>query len=666
LAELSGLIRRLLPNGLKSKESPNLGRIKFYRRFLVETSNVFFPSEETIKQETPTVARMKLLPAPEMREALGLSTSEAMTPSVSQQPEPISIMVPSDSGILDSQQPVEAQIGLSSVPMARENTGLLTVCAVAASVSQANQPRYFFKSVRDPVQRPSDLKENILLIIRNQSESLPNHFPQDVLDCKTKIYEGNIDRLPYLGHTPEDLEKTERVSNLLAHVTHTTTDPDNKLALCSLDLNVIVAAIRKMKGEMGLAELATAILVNMVMEQGLYKQLMFYRNRSEFINRSEELLGISPSKIRDMNLRGKAFHIHQKDLIDGIEGEAGITLEELACKHLSKLTLYSKAVGKYGRVEALRRLKAQTFEEFHGGLKDANKRSQKPCTPKSDVSPDMTQYSAAEREFYRVISKGGYPCVVRNLTESQVQQVKTKLDDYHRRIMKEWYERHAHWHKPYDPANPLKIDNDFWYLNDIEDITRRIRAANSVNAPKRCSIAILMFRLSHEEALKSQWRDYQGELLRYVSFAKFSMEVLGFGEDYRDYVRVGRILWDRQYYRFLVGLDIHTDAMFYKLRYLDDAMKTHKSNEVLIYQRLQTLSVRDFALFSRNPVFESTFVKKLSKTKREKFAGLLKTLAENRNDQMTHIIELHNYDEMAVAHVFVNENSCNPSCGRSP
>jgi hypothetical protein len=454
------------------------------------------------------------------------------------------------------------------------------------------------------------------------------------------LYRWTTDGSPYSPEQTADLKEIARVLDI---VWRTSLPIDEVMVLTTRDFHSIVAVIRNLRKKVGLAELATATLLAIVVNRQLYGNIGC-RSESEFFQRHSEAMGLSSSRVRDYCKRGRAFLKYKGDILNGVGNTSGITLDEFVGHHMSKLTLYEKAVEKFGAEEALRNLKELSFREFQKAISTRK--------PKNEISPnDLSKtppsknsssheiledqkamflkldFAPNEKRLLRIIAKGGIFCITNErLTEDQVTLVETRLRQ--RRV--QVFENNlkcgplAVPYKPFDPNNPLVISDELYTLSNINDIILRIRAGLALVVPARRTIAILVFRLYSEKLeFESQWK-HPRDGIEYKSFRDFAMEELGLGEDYRDYIAVGRVLKD--YYYFLDGLsDMDTEVVFLKLRYLPPALRNHKGDEPLVLARLRTLTVREFKLFSEDPDFEITFSKRFTKKQLDRLNEMLPT-----------------------------------------
>jgi len=400
------------------------------------------------------------------------------------------------------------------------------------------------------------------------------------------------------------------------------------IPLITNEFDSMVAIIRKLRKKIGVSELVAMLLLALLVDKKLYKQIGC-RSDTAFFRTYSEAMGMSRSRARDYCKRGTIFLKYYNDFIEGVGSVTGIPLNDFADSHMSKLTLYEKAVEKFGREEAFALFKSCTFRDFQDKLKVVIK-----STKQSEKSHDISQKSPkssddvhrrqkemieglnlapSEKRLLRIIAKGGMYHVTQYLTEEQVIQVESRLHQRRNEVFERnlqvapiGFER-----KSYNPDDPLSFSEELFELWNASDIILRIRDGLARTIPLRRSIALLVFRLFRD--CKSTW-SFHG----YNNFRDFAMKELGMGEEYRDYLRVGKILWhNHQFLHYITDMD--TEDMFFKLRYLEDALKTHSGNEPLVLARLRTLSIREFKLFSEMPDFEITFSKRLTKKQLQKF-----------------------------------------------
>ncbi|MDR0288033.1 MAG: hypothetical protein LBI03_10070 [Clostridiales bacterium] len=447
---------------------------------------------------------------------------------------------------------------------------------------------------------------------------------------------------------PEDSKLFRNIVLIHADAYHTLKVPlkwNDLTALTSIDFNDIVRVIRTLRGKVGIAEIAIMVLMARMVDSYSWYGWNQIKSVSTFLKVYSRDMGVSPSKAREYYNRGKVFLKHKDDILNGVGGVPGIPLETVASSCLAKLTYYDKAVELLGREQALSNLKNCTFKEFQekmvnaSGKDDGDKPKKSPSDNKSQADDLTALYEANsayvhelnlrpnEKRLLRIIAKGGRPIVTRRLlTDEEIEVIESRLREYRVNILQQNYDTHcsSRNEEHFDVKNPLAISDNLFEIKDYEEIILRIRTGIALLQPARRLIAILLFRLYFEGHFKNKWKNPR-DGVKYSSFKDFAIEELGMGEDYRVYLAVGKVL--KTHYYFLEYLtDLDTEAMFLKLRYLPDALRTHKNNKPLVLARLRSLTVREFKTFSVFPDFEATFSKRLTKKQLERFTQRLSAI----------------------------------------
>jgi hypothetical protein len=475
------------------------------------------------------------------------------------------------------------------------------------------------------------------------------------------------------SYSTEQLNLLRQIAEIFADSWHTSLPVEKALALTTYDFSTMVEVIRNLRGKVGASELAVMVLLALIVEQKMYQQIGC-RSDTEFFRRNAEVMGISSSRARDYCQRGAAFLKYRMDILEGVGGVSGISLDEFVTSHMSKLTLYERAVVNFGREGTLSRVKSLTFRDFQAELavkKMPNKNSPEKSSmnvPSASDNPFLgfnsiheiqkaqileLNLSPEEKGALRIIAKGGRYYMTKYLTEEQAIEVETRLRQ--RRV--EAVENNLKMapidfqRKSYDSSDPLAISDDLYELNNINDIILRIRSGLTLLMPARRTIAILTYRVYIENEL--QWKSPRMGV-KYKAFRDFAMNELGMGEDYRDYLAVGKVIKD--YYYLLDGLsDMDTETVFLKLRYLPNALKSHKGDEPLILARLRSLTVREFKLFSDDPDFEIIFSKKLTKKQLKEFNGILYRTRNYDNVHPSNFIEIFDDSERSWVDMIVEQ-----------
>ncbi|GHT84322.1 hypothetical protein FACS1894137_07220 [Spirochaetia bacterium] len=527
---------------------------------------------------------------------------------------------------------LEATPNALSVDDASEKTLVIPKHQGFALVRRVTKVRETFRGLS--LVKPS-------LLVNQTAPATPANQPQDRLpnpnadDYNTAMFNLVTQGLGrWSRETPYSPEKTillDEINRFFSKVLHFSLPQEDAYAITTYDCDTIIAVIRRLRKKVGITELAVMMLIAKIAIEKMYVNIGC-RSDSEFISRNAEAMGISISRAWDYYKRGKAFFNYGNHIIHGTGLFTGIPLDEFVASHMSKLTLLDRAVKIFGEEKALENLKALTFREFQKILTDKkfprvdSSNSHTEHQPKDTVSQKPLDIHAEqkteilspnlrpnEERLLRIIAKRGKYCTITGLTDEQIIEVEARLRQYRQDV----YERNlqvapcSYKRPPFDPNTPLEFSENLANLKNVNDIILRIRAGLALVVPARRVIAFLVFRLYSEIVDgKPQWkRPYEG--VTYTSFRDFAINVLGLGEDYRDYVAVGKVL--KNYYYFLESLsDMDTEDVFFKLRYLPEALKIHK-DEPLVLTRLRSLTIREFKCFSEEPDFEITFSKKLTK-----------------------------------------------------
>jgi hypothetical protein len=468
-------------------------------------------------------------------------------------------------------------------------------------------------------------------------------------------------------YTPEETELLRKTALLIADTCHVSLPGDDILVLTTDNFPTIISIIKKIARKVGLGELGAMVLLAIAVRDTYVLKKAGYKSESDFFNKNAYLMGISASTARDFSIRGRIFLDHRLDIFNGIDDVDGISLETFANTCMSKLALYEKAVEAFGRKQALIYLKTLSFREFKKKIspdvpkehpvknKKHSKKSERTECDYNLLIKELDLKPNENRLLRLIVKRAKYISTGYNLTDHQVNLIQTRYREFLlKAIQKDYEDRSERWayYKPMDPDNPLKIDHLCFfngtvfekivatredYMEELtwdfaapekyqhfenrifnrHDIMLRIRAGIAQMQPARRTIAILLFRLVNEKALKNKWKKPR-EGVEYKSFKDFASEELGLSENYRDYLAVGKVL--KEYHYFLDHLtDIDTKETFLKLKHLPAALKTHKNDEHLVLARLRSLSIREFKRFSTDPDFETTFGRRLTKEEWDTF-----------------------------------------------
>lgn len=459
------------------------------------------------------------------------------------------------------------------------------------------------------------------------------------------------------SYSPAERKDLQRVATELALALHASVSQTDATDLVSTDFFHLVRAIRRLKALHGLTELGVMILLDKLVSDGLYKNLYYCTSPTAFFRRSPELFGIEPSRARDLQQRGKNYRIHWSRIDKGVGSVPPMALDELCLKHLSKLTLLDQAVSVFGAEEALRLFHTSTYRKFAAAIREKlgnPSKNPKAASPEQaeTITTSVTETTEEQKHplevaCARILKKRGTIYLATGASEDQVSRAIERLEEY--RVSKDEEKKVELGAKPYDYRNPLKVDPDLWNITNAIVIKERIKLGIAQGAARRRTIALLMHRLATETPFSAYWRNPRFGI-RYSNFGAFAKGELHMGEEYRDYLRVGRNL--AQYHYVLDGMkNIDEDRMFYKLRYLDAAIATYEGKVGLIRTRLASLSVRDFQRFATDPAFETSFEAKLNSKARENLLGYVSRIhASLDNGEPVQVIELYGEEEFGSMH----------------
>lgn len=394
---------------------------------------------------------------------------------------------------------------------------------------------------------------------------------------------------------------------------------DAAKAVLSVDAEFIKETIRKLHRGVGKAVLGSAILINLAIEQEGYKSVYGCDTTAEFIRRGPELLDIAPSTMVFRDRMGGGFRFHHRLLLDGTGNEAGLTLDEIVSRHLSKLAFLQDVIAAVGHERALKAFKEKSFKAFVE-LAKAGKRkvssssaekTQNAATNQKASPPAIEGFCPAALGCRRILLGGGRPYLLASKYPEALPVAIAALEKRYAATNNATRSRSGE--IVFDVLDPLGNIAEYWSTANFFEIVDRIRSGLSLVGPARRTIGVLLVRLKDEPFFKRSWK------AKYSSFAAFALAELGIGEELRDYLRVGRNLI--AFPTILAGLDgANTDMVFYNLRHLKAAMLTHKMNVRLVRAKLVSMTTRDFAVFAKHADYDEKLASgKLSRSDEDKF-----------------------------------------------
>jgi hypothetical protein len=583
--------------------------------------------------------------------------------------------------------PIELQPNTKTVTEAQKGNGIIDSNPILKPVAVPAESKGTFSDTLDsPSEKVASIlkKQSIkpwLMPVKSEDQGakrLDNPHGEALEETRKEIFlKGlNLWKIGKNPYSPEETELLLKMASLVSSVNHLSLPEKEILVLTSNDFSSVISVIKKLGKKVGLAELGVMVLITIAVDDNIQLRKSGYRSELSFFEENAPLMGISASCARDFAVRGRIFLRFRLDILNGIDEIPGIPFETFANTCLSKLTFFEKAVDAFGNKQALIFLQELTFKEFKkkvlsevskGHSFKKKKRLKESGQSDFDYNSCLQELelTPGERRLLRIRVKKGIPVgICQNLTDYQVSLIETRYREYRVKSMQDYYDgfsrRWLHY-KPMDPENPLQVDDlcfhngtvwekivatrddykekplhlsdnrPFEYFEnrvfDFTDIVLRIRKGLSQIQPARRAIAVLIFRLVNEKSLKNKWKNPR-DGVKYGSFRDFAILELGLGENYRDYLAVGKVL--REYAYFLDYLsDVDTDDTFLKLRHLPDALKTHDGDEYLVLARLRSLSVREFMKFSKDPDFEINFGRRLSKKELKDFTDCCSITTKN-------------------------------------
>lgn len=487
-------------------------------------------------------------------------------------------------------------------------------------------------------------------------------------DPQYALYSVLVNQLAWTGcdalntYSREQWQALKAVASEIANAIHASTKDTDADDLVSIDFHHLVRVIRRLEKAHGLTELGVMILLDNVIEERLYKDLYHCNSPADFFRNCEHFIGYTSSRARDAQARGRGFKLHWEDIRCGFGSVPGISLEELCLRHLTKLGLYDEAVALFGREDALRLFMECTYRDFMKQLQNARVKAEEKLGSnkvqgsgkgnKKSKTIDELKLSGVQLKLLHIVANGGSAKLLVGSSQSQIEWAKTRLIED--RAERNLIIRAQIGHKLYDLKRPFEVNKELMELSNVHEIIDRIRAGVALAAPRRRTIAVLTYRLASEPYFRPYWRHPRSEV-RFTSFAAFAKSELGMGEEFRDYVRVGRNL--AKYGYVLDALeDANTDAMFYKLRYIEDAVMTHQGDIALIRARLANLSCREFSKFARDKDYDQSTTTALTKKYKERlleFVSQINALSEK--GFAVDVIECYAPEESTILDRFLSE-----------
>jgi hypothetical protein len=333
-------------------------------------------------------------------------------------------------------------------------------------------------------------------------------------------------------------QATEALQNVASAI-GLTADARSAEALVSKDKGFVESVIIELREREGLAYLAVAILLHIVISNRLFRSLYGHHTAAMYIRDIDRRLGLYPSKVRFMVCIGQAFCEHWPELLCGVGDEPGIPLGELALRHRAKLSVYLSVRGICGARDALRFLKTDTFAVFrdrihandlpkqeNAAVEGTGTTAASACTPEgqpdaaagstdttpvnaeapaegtppqassprtfADEHPTYIQAMAGFNEHQitatRIVQRGGRPYLAVADRPEYLEGLEGRIESRRHAVNETQRERIGH--VAFEPQYALSINDALFKLDNVHDIEDRIRIGLAGVADDRRTIAV--------------------------------------------------------------------------------------------------------------------------------------------------------------------------------
>jgi hypothetical protein len=412
---------------------------------------------------------------------------------------------------------------------------------------------------------------------------------------------------------PEDLAAIRPEAAALAKSLGFSGDEDTGIMLFTSSPGFIANTVREKHIHNSVRLLMAGIDLSVLRQQGISRQIQGGASKADFDRTSDQRIELSSARCSYLASGGDVYRVSHKELLEGVDGEPGIPLDDLARK-FGKLRLYPEVKARVGAKRAIAAMKTMTFRQFKAfrftdspdikvpAPTPAAKQAGHPETTRKSVQggrvvvqPSDPQ-TPLECELRRAV-QNGYPVYLAYSRHTQVIEgldatIQSWRDGVNEETRRFYAQSPALGHGTSFPLN----DDILSCTNGVE-LQDRVRAAFQDAGADRRTVAIGVTRLADEPDSRPYWNG--GNSL----FSVFARLSLGIGEELRDLLSVGRNLI--RYPFFLEGqTGFDSDDAFYSLRFIAKAMVTHNNNVELIRARLRTLTTREFSQFAADPLFD--------------------------------------------------------------
>ena len=404
-----------------------------------------------------------------------------------------------------------------------------------------------------------------------------------------------------------------------------TSNMDAAFAMVSTDGRLLETSARDLHTGNSLALLRLAVECSFLKDKRLSTQIHGCPTPAAYRREVDNRIDLSPRRFNDLAASGDAFRLRYEELLNGVDGEPGIPLVDLA-RSITKLPHYEAVRKRVGPKEAIRAMVKYSYVDFKGfarrddpwvtvtaaevTAKLSGAQAEKAVQPPAKVVPRHLPevHSEFERQLLRGVQFGRDLCIASSDRSEALDYVEADIRRYRKNI--DAQNRDHFGGSPLGIGTSHPLNEDLLTSRNAFDLEEYIRKGIANMAADRWTVTILVARLRYEDQFQPRWNFEHG------AFSVYARVVLGIGEELRDLLRVGRNLL--KYPFFLEGQEgLNTDNAFYSFRYVDLAMEKHANDVDLIRARLRSLTTREFAEFARDPLFDERGLKKSLTIKQE-------------------------------------------------
>ena len=136
-------------------------------------------------------------------------------------------------------------------------------------------------------------------------------------------------------------------------------------AMVSTDGRLLETSARDLHTGNNLALLRLAIDCSFLKEERLSTQIHGCPTPASYRRQVDNRIDMSPRRFNDLAASGDTFRLRYEELLNGVDGEPGIPLDDLA-RSITKLPHYEAARKRVGPKEAIRAMAKYSYLDFKG------------------------------------------------------------------------------------------------------------------------------------------------------------------------------------------------------------------------------------------------------------------------------------------------------------